>query len=155
MKSDISKPDSSKFDSSKPDTELSVFVYGTLKPGGRYHVRFCGMYLTEAIPAMVKGRLYSFPRLGYPAMTVGDDWVQGYLLKFVQPSEICASLLQGLDRLEGFSSERSDFENEYLRREMLVYDLSQQPLQTAWGYIMAAADIRSRGGIYLPNGNWD
>ena len=103
---------------------------------------------------MVKGCLYNFPRLGYPAMTVGDDWVKGYLLKFVQPSEICVSILQGLDRLEGYSPRRSDFENEYLRCEISVFDLAGQPLQTAWGYVMSEVGVRSRGGIYLPEGDW-
>ncbi|EDX84667.1 hypothetical protein S7335_2364 [Synechococcus sp. PCC 7335] len=148
MKSDISKS------VRELDADLAVFVYGTLKPGGRFHVRFCGMYLTEAIPAMVKGRLYSFPRLGYPAMTVGNDWVKGSLLRFVQPPETCADILQGLDRLEGYSPNRSDFENEYLRCEMTAFDLAQQPLQTAWSYVMSEEGVRSRGGIYLPNGDW-
>ncbi|MBE9059776.1 gamma-glutamylcyclotransferase [cf. Phormidesmis sp. LEGE 11477] len=149
MKSDISDSDSSN-----PEADLSVFVYGTLKPGGRFHVRFCGMYLTEAIPAMVKGRLYNFPRLGYPAMTVGDDWVKGALLRFAQSPEICADILQGLDKLEGYSPKRGDIENEYLRCEMTVFDRAQQPLQMAWGYVMSEDEVRSRGGIYLPDGIW-
>ncbi len=134
--------------------ELSVFVYGTLKPGGRYHVRFCGKYLTEQIPAMVRGRLYDFFQLGYPAMTVGEDWVKGYLLKFVQPANVCVEILQGLDRLEGYSPELPDFENEYLRCELPVFDLAQRPLQPAWGYVMSEAGVRSQGGIYLPDGSW-
>ena len=149
MKSDISDTDTAKL-----HTELAVFVYGTLKPGGRYHVRYCGMYLTEAIPAIAKGQLYNFPHLGYPAMTAGDDWVKGHLLRFVQSAEICADILRGLDRLEGYSPERNDFENEYLRREVQIFDVEQQLLQTAWGYVMTDAGVRSRGGIYIPGGDW-
>lgn len=149
MKSDIPAKAASA------ERELFVFVYGTLKPGGRYHVRFCAQYLAEAVPAMVKGRLYDFPRLGYPAMTAGEDWVQGYMLKFVQSAEICARILRGLDRLEGYSPLRSDFENEYLRYEMPAFDLEQRPLRTVWGYVMTESGVRSRGGIYLPNGLWN
>ncbi|MEM8504871.1 MAG: gamma-glutamylcyclotransferase [Cyanobacteria bacterium P01_D01_bin.1] len=153
MKSDISDADTSKLHT-ELNPELAVFIYGTLKPGGRYHIRFCGRYLTEAIPAMAKGRLYDFPYLGYPAMTEGEDWVKGYLLRFVQSAETCASILQGLDRLEGYSPERNDFGNEYLRCEVQVFDVEQQPLQVAWGYVMTEMGVRSRGGIYLPDGNW-
>ena len=60
--------------------ELQVFVYGTLKPGGRYHQRYCGEFLTEAVTLVIAlGHLYDFPQLGYPAMTHGNDWVKSYL----------------------------------------------------------------------------
>ncbi len=103
---------------------------------------------------MVRGCLYDFLQMGYPAMTVGEDWVKGYLLKFVQPANVCVEILQGLDRLEGYSPELPDFENEYLRCELPVFDLAQRPLQRAWGYVMTEAGVRSQGGIYLPNGSW-
>lgn len=58
------------------DCELCVFVYGTLKPSGRYHQRYhqryCANFLTAALPAQVKGELYDFSQLGYPALTPGN-----------------------------------------------------------------------------------
>ncbi len=47
---------------------LRLFVYGTLKRGGRYHDRFCrGARSVES--AIVRGRIYVLP-IGYPVLTV-------------------------------------------------------------------------------------
>ncbi|MEL6259903.1 MAG: gamma-glutamylcyclotransferase family protein [Cyanobacteria bacterium J06626_6] len=141
-------------------SELCVFVYGTLKPGGHYHQRYCSDYLTEAIPAAVRGRLYAFPDLGYPAMTWGKDWVKGYVLKFVQPEPICQQILQRLDVLEGFQSESLEADNEYERQQVFAVLLDEERSlvgenqQLAWAYFMAAEKVRSLGGIYLSSGNW-
>jgi gamma-glutamylcyclotransferase (GGCT)/AIG2-like uncharacterized protein YtfP len=49
-------------------TALHLFVYGTLKRGGRYHERFCrGVRSVES--AIVRGRIYVLP-VGYPVLTV-------------------------------------------------------------------------------------
>lgn len=88
-------------DISAKGAELFVFVYGTLKPGGRYHQRYCGKALAQALPAVTKGRLYSFTQWGYPAMTAGDDWVKGYLLTFYDTADVCSAVLKQLDDLEG------------------------------------------------------
>jgi gamma-glutamylcyclotransferase (GGCT)/AIG2-like uncharacterized protein YtfP len=49
-------------------TTLHLFVYGTLKRGGRYHERFCrGVRSVES--AIVGGRIYVLP-VGYPVLTV-------------------------------------------------------------------------------------
>ena len=57
----------------------SVFVYGTLKPGGIYHDRFCSSFKFEAEEAYVNGKLFDFSPLGYPGALEGDgtkpnDW---------------------------------------------------------------------------------
>jgi gamma-glutamylcyclotransferase (GGCT)/AIG2-like uncharacterized protein YtfP len=47
---------------------IDVFVYGTLRPGGRYHDRYCrGVVAIE--PATARGRLEHLPA-GYPMVTV-------------------------------------------------------------------------------------
>ena len=134
--------------------ELSVFVYGTLKPGGRYHQRYCGADLTEAIPALVKGRLYDFPQLGYPAMTAGEDWVAGYVLEFVRPAAVCAVILQRLDALEDYQPGRPADENDYVRCQVQTFSRERARSQIAWGYVMPEERVRSQGGIYLPDGTW-
>jgi gamma-glutamylcyclotransferase (GGCT)/AIG2-like uncharacterized protein YtfP len=142
-------------------SELAVFVYGTLKPGGRYHRRYCQGYLNEAVPAQVKGRLYDFPQLGYPAMTAGDDWVKGYLLLFRQHAAICEDILRRLDELEGYTSENAAVDNDYQRCWLPLYDryddldsLLCKPLRSAWVYRMSAEQIEQQGGVYLPGGEW-
>lgn len=135
--------------------ELYVFVYGTLKPGGRYHRRYCADFLTAAMPAQVKGELYDFPQLGYPALTPGDDWVQGYLLKFCQTAAVLTDILRRLDALEGYVADKvTDSDDDYQRCQLQIFDPDQHPLQTAWVYHMSRAQVRQQGGVYLPDGDW-
>ena len=143
---------------SKDNAELSVFVYGTLKPGGRYHRRYCGRALAQVLPAMVKGRLYDFPQWGYPAMALGEDWVKGYLLIFCDSAAVCDEILQQLDILEGVvdhaDSDGMAHDDSYQRDRELVFTLGHQPLQEAWIYRMKGDQIRGFGGVYLPDGDW-
>lgn len=144
-------------DSVNADCELCVFVYGTLKPGGRYHRRYCSEFLTAALPALVKGELYDFPQLGYPALTPGDDWVQGYLLKFCQTAAVCADILRRLDTLEGYVADKvtdSDEDDDYERCQLQIFNLVREPLQIAWVYRMSREQVRQQGGLYLPGGDW-
>ncbi|MEO0768347.1 MAG: gamma-glutamylcyclotransferase family protein [Cyanobacteria bacterium J06649_4] len=134
--------------------QLCVFVYGTLKPGGRYHERYCGAYTPKLIPAAVRGQLFDFPHLGYPAMADGERWVKGYLLVFSQPPAVCATLLGELDRLEGYQPNSSVMDSEYERCWLDVFDRSGRFLQQAWVYRMAMDAIAAAGGIPIPHGNW-
>jgi len=141
--------------------ELCVFVYGTLKPGGRYYERYCGAYSPKAVRAVVRGRLFDFPHLGYPAMTDvetdvetnGDSWVKGYLLIFSQPPRLCSNILRQLDRLEGYQSVGSA-ENDYERSQLDIFDLDYQRLQQAWVYRMSVSLVRAQGGVLVPGGDW-
>lgn len=128
---------------------LKVFVYGTLKPGGRYHRQYCAADLVTAIPALTHGQLYDFPQLGYPGMTPGPDWVQGHLLTFRSEQ-----VLVDLDGLEDYDPTRPMAENEYWREEVKVFDLNYQTLGMAWAYFMDEARSRALGGVYLADGNW-
>jgi gamma-glutamylcyclotransferase (GGCT)/AIG2-like uncharacterized protein YtfP len=140
-------------------SELLVFVYGTLKPGGRYHRRYCGRALAQAVPALVKGRLYHFAQWGYPAMTVGEDWVRGYLLRFCGSAEVCQAILRGLDTLEGIASDSGESEasvddDGYQRCWQAVFSLGYEPLPAAWVYRMTDEQVAQFGGVYLPGGDW-
>ncbi len=152
------------------NAELFVFVYGTLKPGGRYHQRYCDRALAEAIPAVTKGRLYSFAQWGYPAMTAGEDWVKGYLLRFCDRAPICSAILQRLDSLEGILDgdvsrldgsglaesvlEDSVNDDNYQRCWQSIFTPSYEPLQSAWVYRMTNDQVRRFGGVYLSSGDW-
>lgn len=133
---------------------IRVFVYGTLKPGGVYHQQFCAPYLEESQLAQAQGRLYDLPILGYPVMTLGEGWVKGYLFT------LHASALAGLDWLEGYAPEQrnlpyetcnDDFEEEYLRQRIIVFDLAGKSLGEAWVYIMHEPPD---GAVWLANGEW-
>ncbi len=140
-------------DSFEPD-ELRVFVYGTLMPGDRYHREYCSDHLTNAIPAAVRGQLYDFPRLGYPAMTAGHDWVKGYLLEFCQSVATCKDILRRLDALEGYVSDAVTTDGDYQRLQVPIFTPEYEPLQMAWVYQMSAEQVRQQGGVYLPGGDW-
>ncbi len=133
--------------------ELYVFVYGTLKPGGRYHERYCGVYSPVIVPAVVRGQLFDFPHFGYPAMTIGESWVKGCLLIFSQPSRLCSDILSRLDWLEGYRAVESA-ENDYERSQLDIFDLNYQRLRSAWVYRMSVPLVLARGGILVPGGNW-
>ena len=124
---------------------IDVFVYGTLKPGGTYHQQFCLPYLKQAQPAQVRGLLYDLPNLGYPAMTLGDGWVKGYLLTLDEAA------MPGLDHLEGYNPKTND-NQEYARQWVTVFDLFGQPIGKAWLYIM---DKLPTEAVWLPKGEWD
>lgn len=126
---------------------LRVFVYGTLKPGGRYHQALCQNDLSAAQPAFVRGRLYDFPQLGYPAIAPGSDWVKGYVLIFEQSPAVCADVLSRLDRLEGYRADRADEENDYRRLRVQPFFPMGTPLALAWMYQMSAAQVFNYEGV--------
>lgn len=71
----------------------TVFVYGLLKPGFRYHY-LAEPFLIEAQPATVKGRLYDH---GVPAARFDEDGeIDGYLFRLDRIDEA----LKVLDDLE-------------------------------------------------------
>lgn len=128
---------------------IDVFVYGTLKPGGRYFQAYCGAYLKQSQPAQVRGLLYDLPHLGYPTMTLGDGWIMGYLFT------LGLMALPGLDQLEGYNpqgfSHDDDGEIAYTRQRAMVFDLWERPLQEAWVYTV---DNVPAEAVWLPNGEW-
>jgi gamma-glutamylcyclotransferase (GGCT)/AIG2-like uncharacterized protein YtfP len=127
---------------------LKVFVYGTLKPGESNYQRFCAGKVVEEERAIAQGHLFALP-FGYPAMTPGDGRVQGYVLTFTDPE-----VLHALDRLEDYHPELPLEQNEYNRQLIETFNLSDEPLETAWAYLMSPDLVRSYGGIFLPSGWW-
>jgi gamma-glutamylcyclotransferase (GGCT)/AIG2-like uncharacterized protein YtfP len=129
---------------------LRVFVYGTLKPGGVGYRQFLQPYPVQATPAQARGRLYHLPA-GYPAMTLGDGWVQGVLLTIAEPS-----LLTKLDDYEDYHPERPDTENLYYRAEIEVFGTGTRPLYLglSWVYLMQPIGLEDLEGRWLESGDW-
>lgn len=130
--------------------EIRVFVYGTLKPGERFHQSYCGDLLVGAQPAIARGQLFHLSSRGYPAMTVGDRPVRGFVLSFTEPR-----ILSKLDRLEDYDPSSSPELNHYNRQEIEVFDADGDSLGTAWAYFMNSEKVRALGGVYLANGWWE
>ena len=135
--------------SSEPSlNNLKVFVYGTLKPGEVNYRRYCAKKVIETKPAIAFGQLFDLP-LGYPAMTLGESPVQGFLLTFADPT-----ILSILDELEDYDPHRRPEENEYYRQQLEIYDVAGQELGIAWVYLMTVELIQQLDGILVPSGAW-
>jgi gamma-glutamylcyclotransferase (GGCT)/AIG2-like uncharacterized protein YtfP len=126
---------------------LSVFVYGTLKPGELNH-HYCSDRILGHAPALVRGRLYALPA-GYPAMTVGEGWVKGVWLTFADDQ-----ILRVLDDLEAYSPGRPESQNEYQRVWVELFNGRQDPIGYGWAYQMSAERIHQAGGRFLQSGEW-
>jgi gamma-glutamylcyclotransferase (GGCT)/AIG2-like uncharacterized protein YtfP len=130
-------------------SDLSVFVYGTLKPGGRYWPAFCAGKVDEPVPAKIRGELYDL-HVGYPGLLLqGDSWVSGYILNFKTAEDLAR-----LDGLEGYHSERSYAENEYIRLKLPAYSVSGEPLGKVWAYEITKPMLHRCQGTLIPDGNW-
>ncbi len=128
-------------------SSVHVFVYGTLKPGYDNHNVYCRDRLIDLKAAKVKGELYDLAA-GYPGMTHGDRWVQGFLLILKEDGKT----LQDLDDLEDYNPEASY--NLYQREMTDVFSPDGVFLQVAWAYYMAIATIKAMHGKSLMSGNW-
>lgn len=130
------------------DKLLSVFVYGTLKPGEENYPRYCQDKVVQVVEAIAFGTLYDLP-MGYPAMTMGTSPVHGYLLTFAD-----FSVLHELDRLEDYDPTRPPDANEYSRDEIEVFSSDQRSLGVAWVYRMSPVQALQMGGTVVADGTW-
>jgi gamma-glutamylcyclotransferase (GGCT)/AIG2-like uncharacterized protein YtfP len=127
---------------------VRVFVYGTLKPGEANYQKYCADQVITTQRAFTLGKLFALP-MGYPAMTPGGDFVQGYLLSFTD-----SGILDALDELEDYQPARQMSENLYYRQQVEVCDLQGISLGDAWAYFMAVERVFQLKGVTLPEGWW-
>ncbi|MEJ6481457.1 gamma-glutamylcyclotransferase [Nostoc punctiforme UO1] len=127
---------------------VRVFVYGTLKPGEANYKKYCAGKVVDVKRAFVKGKLFALP-MGYPAMTLGNSKVYGYLLSFPNPK-----ILNELDVLENYQPFRQPAENLYNRQIIEVYEPQSLSLGWALVYLMALEQVEQLGGLLQPDGWW-
>ena len=129
--------------------DLSVFVYGTLKPGGHYWPEFCEGKVVSQRPAKIRGELYDL-HLGYPGLRLqGDGWVWGYILEMCdQPA------FERLDYLEGYKPGRPEQENEYIRLKVPCFDPQGKPFGDIWTYEITEATLARCKATLIPSGDW-
>ncbi|NEQ46893.1 MAG: gamma-glutamylcyclotransferase [Leptolyngbya sp. SIOISBB] len=125
-----------------------VFVYGTLKPQEAAYEKYCDPFVVSAQPAIMRGELFHLPQ-GYPAMTVGDRWIRGALLTFRD-----AAAIARIDHFEDYDPMRPPHANLYQRLRQPVFAITQQPLGTAWVYLMSPQQVCVLGGTRVDNGRW-
>jgi gamma-glutamylcyclotransferase (GGCT)/AIG2-like uncharacterized protein YtfP len=127
---------------------VRVFVYGTLKPGEANYKKYCAGKVVDVKRAFVRGKLFALP-MGYPAMTLGDSQVYGYLLSFPNPR-----ILNELDVLENYQPIRQLPENLYNRQMIEVYEPESLSLGWAWVYLMTLEQVEQLGGCLQADGWW-
>ena len=127
---------------------LRLFVYGTLKPDESAYPHYCEPYVTTAQTACMRGELFHLPQ-GYPAMTSGDRWITGALLRFHQEDAIAR-----IDEFEDYDPTRPAAANLYERVVQPVFSTTHQPLGAAWVYLMSAQRVQTLGGVRVASGEW-
>jgi gamma-glutamylcyclotransferase (GGCT)/AIG2-like uncharacterized protein YtfP len=128
-----------------------VFVYGTLKPGGDNFDRYCRDRVVKIDRAKIRGDLYDLPDEGYPAVTGGDGWVEGFVLSFGDDR-----ILVDLDELEEYAIDRTAADNIYDRRLVTAYYPDGSTLkQEVWVYVMSIERIRQFQGVSIAGGWWE
>ncbi|MCT9087814.1 gamma-glutamylcyclotransferase [Streptomyces sp. ASQP_92] len=135
---------------SAAEPPLPFFVYGTLRPGQRYHQRFLRGRTLRERPALLPGALlYDGP--GYPYAIAGNGTITGVLIE-VGP-DAHPELLAALDELEEYAGPGHP-RNVYdrLEREAVV---DGQPIRS-WVYLAAPRLTREllAHGALIPGGDW-
>ncbi|MBH8573626.1 gamma-glutamylcyclotransferase [Nostocaceae cyanobacterium CENA369] len=127
---------------------VRVFVYGTLKPGEANYDRYCAGKVVDAQRAFAIGELFALP-MGYPAMTIGEHFIHGYLLFFAD-----LKILDILDELEDYQPTRQISQNLYSRQQVEIYNLQGLSLGCAWVYLMTWERVSCLEGVLQPDGWW-
>ncbi|MEU4683276.1 gamma-glutamylcyclotransferase family protein [Streptomyces xinghaiensis] len=130
---------------------LPVFVYGTLRPGGRHHTRLLHGRTDHEEPARLPGAvLYEGPGFPYAVEEPGRE-VHGHLI--TPRAAHYGELLAGLDALEGYTPGEPATFYERCARDVLRAD---GRAVRAWVYF--AAEPVARGlratGTRVPGGRW-
>ncbi|MFP4203196.1 MAG: gamma-glutamylcyclotransferase [Opitutales bacterium] len=131
-------------------SQIPVFVYGTLQPGGAYWASLCeGKLATPPQPAKIRGTLYDL-HVGYPGLRLeGDGWVRGYVLKFRTAADF-----HQVDILEGFVPGHPHEDNEYVRFKVSCYTPEGKPMGQVWAYEVTETTLRECGGTRIESGKW-
>jgi gamma-glutamylcyclotransferase (GGCT)/AIG2-like uncharacterized protein YtfP len=119
-----------------------VFVYGTLKPGGRYHhvAQGAGAFTFEKA-YLENFVLYHLEPEGYPAIIPGSGQVHGYVFAY---KDIERALVM-LDQLEAVH----DVPPEYTREQVVAKPMNE----LVWVYVYARP-TRLQIAQLVENGEW-
>lgn len=132
-----------------PPSDTSVFVYGSLKPGGCYWPEFCAGKVESPQAARIRGELYDL-HLGYPGLRLqGEGWVHGCILSFYNESDFLK-----LDKLEGYNPNQPYSSNEYIRLKTPAYTTGGEVLTQVWTYEITEHFLLHCHGTRVLNGNW-
>ncbi|MFA7536830.1 MAG: gamma-glutamylcyclotransferase family protein [Desulfuromonadales bacterium] len=126
---------------------LPVFVYGTLRPGGKNYPRYLQGTTAREEEATVAGELYFVADGGYPYLSPGEGTVRGELMEIL-PS-LYRRTLRRLDALEDYDP-TDEAGSLYLRRRATVRT-AQGECREAWVYYWNCPTIC---GEKIPDGDF-
>jgi gamma-glutamylcyclotransferase (GGCT)/AIG2-like uncharacterized protein YtfP len=134
-----------------------IFVYGTLREGGRNHAWLQRTHPEGASDGFVPGRLFHLPDQGLPALVAmpeppspppGPGWVAGEFVGYEDEESLWAALAD-LDQLE-------DVDGGLFQRLVLPVVLDSGHRYGAWVYVFPPDRLPrlEREGVELPLGDW-
>lgn len=134
-----------------------LFVYGTLREGGRNHGWLLRTHPEGLTQAWTPGRLFHLPASGHPAVVAGPEpdtpppgpgWVAGEFVGFEDEADLEAALAD-LDQLE-------DVEGGLFLRELRPVRLASGHAYQAWVYLFPGDRLPrlEREGVELASGDW-
>ena len=138
-------------------TADGIFVYGTLRTGGRYQHWVRQTHPEGMTGAYAPGRLFHLPAMGFPALVAqpeppqlppGPGWVVGEFIGYGDESEL-ENAAQDLDALE-------DVDGGLFERQLLPVILDSGHRYQAWVYVFPEDRLLrlEREGVELPDGDW-
>lgn len=134
-----------------------LFVYGTLREGGRNHGWLLRTQPEGLTHAWAPGRLFHLPASGFPAFLAGPEpetlppgpgWVAGAFVGYEDDAALAAALAD-LDQLE-------DVDGGLFVRELVPVHLDSGHRYQAWAYLFPADRLvrLEREAVELPGGDW-
>ncbi len=125
------------------DLITQTFVYGTLKPGGRYHYIAKDAGLNQQEEAYLEGfDLYHLEPENYPALIQGQARVYGWRFTFID----IARGLEALDGLEGIHLSSPEY-----RR---IKAISQPGNLDVWVYVYNNLERLKNSAYLVQDGIW-
>lgn len=131
----------------QPHRQWPIFVYGTLRPGGKNYPRFLQGRTLRETPATVRARLYFVADLGYSYIVPEPGTVHGELME-ISP-EFYNLTLRQLDALEEYDP-GNESGSVYLRRRATV-GLEDGRQTEAWIYFWNLPQVK---GELIPSGDF-
>ena len=131
------------------DSGNTVFVYGTLKPGGHYWPAFCAGKVRSIVPAKIRGELYDLQR-GYPGLRCcGQSWVQGVLLHFPLHADFAR-----VDALRAMLPVGRLRTMSICVLKCPCFSPAGEPLGTHWTYEVTLSVLQSKRASRIDSGIW-
>lgn len=134
-----------------PESPPRVFVYGTLRPGGRNAALAARFGPPQAQAATLSGfRLLHLSPENYPALVPGKpgERVRGEVLTYAP--EVWARVLPLLDALEGVGETPPLY-----HRQRVTVALAPGEAEEVWTYVYArTARLALPGAAPVPGGDW-